>query len=51
LMIAPTVSIKYKNRADTYKVVRIHRKFRLSQMGNYLIYAPSHAYLAGWSSI
>ena len=47
LMIAPTVSIKYKNRADTYKVVAEYiENFVSHKIGNYLIYAPSHAYLA-----
>ncbi|MDD3207323.1 MAG: ATP-dependent DNA helicase [Erysipelotrichia bacterium] len=46
LMIAPTVSVKYKNRADTYKLVAQYiESFVSHKMGNYLIYAPSHAYL------
>ena len=47
LMIAPTVSVKYKNRAETYRVVAQYiENFVSHKTGNYLIYAPSHAYLA-----
>lgn len=46
LMIAPTVSVKYKNRADTYKTVAQYiQTFVSHKVGNYLIYAPSHTYL------
>jgi DNA excision repair protein ERCC-2 len=46
LMIAPTVSVKYKNRADTYRLVAEYiESFVAHKIGNYLIYAPSHAYL------
>ncbi|MFA6780648.1 MAG: helicase C-terminal domain-containing protein [Bacilli bacterium] len=47
LMIAPTVSVKYKNRGETYQVVAHYiENFVSHKVGNYLIYAPSHAYLA-----
>jgi len=46
LMIAPTVSVKYKNRAETYHLVAQYiENFVSHKLGNYLIYAPSHAYL------
>lgn len=46
LMIAPTVSVKYKNRSETYKLVAQYiENFVSHKLGNYLIYTPSHAYL------
>lgn len=46
LLVAPTISIKYKNRQETYqKVSRYLERFVSFKVGNYLIYAPSYAYL------
>lgn len=46
LMIAPTVSIRYRNRDATYQIVAKYiTQFVAGKLGNYLIYAPSHAYL------
>ena len=46
LLVAPTISIKYKNRKETYqKVSEYIKRFVSFKVGNYLIYAPSHAYL------
>lgn len=46
LMIAPTVSVKYRNRSETYQTVAQYiQTFVSHKIGNYLIYVPSHAYL------
>lgn len=46
LMVAPTVSIRYKNRAQTFEEVS---KYALAliegHVGNYFIYVPSYEYL------
>ena len=46
LMVAPKVSVRYKNREETIKEVRdyIH-EFIKGKVGNYFIYCPSYEYL------
>lgn len=47
LMIAPKVSIKYKNREASYPVVAEYIKaFTSKKTGNYFVYVPSYEYLA-----
>ena len=46
LLIAPKISIKYKNREESYgKVVEYIKKFVGCKIGNYFIYVPSYQYL------
>ena len=46
LLIAPKVSIKYKNRSASYQtVVDYIKAFIKNKMGNYLIFFPSYEYL------
>ena len=46
LMVAPKVSIKYKNRDATLQIVSDYlSNFVKGKVGNYLIYVPSYAYL------
>lgn len=46
LMVAPNVSIKYKNREKSYEQVASYIKaFVEGKMGNYFIYFPSYEYL------
>lgn len=46
LLVAPKVSIKYKNREESYtKVVKYIKKFISAKVGNYFIYVPSYEYL------
>lgn len=46
LMVAPKVSIRYKNRADTIKEVSEYiREFVHGKLGNYFVYVPSYEYL------
>lgn len=46
LMVAPKISVRYKNRQDTFKEVRdyIHELVN-GKVGNYFIYCPSYEYL------
>ena len=46
LMVAPKVSIRYKNRADTIKEVSEYiRELVHGKLGNYFVYVPSYEYL------
>lgn len=46
VIVAPNVSVKYKNRDDSYKTVANYIKTFISKkLGNYLIYLPSYVYL------
>lgn len=46
LMIAPMVSVKYKNRKDSYKTVASYIEALMSKKkGNYIVYTPSYEYL------
>ena len=46
LMIAPTVSTKYKHRQDTFgEVARYIERFISHRIGNYLVFFPSYQYL------
>lgn len=45
IMVAPKVSIKYKNREKTYELVADYIKTFVSQkVGNYFVYLPSYEY-------
>ena len=46
LMVAPNVSIKYRDREKTYQeVMRYIESFVSGQVGNYFIYSPSYEYM------
>ena len=46
ILVAPNVSIKYKNRDKTYQIVADYIKhFIKNKIGNYFIYSPSYEYL------
>ena len=46
LMIAPKVSVKYKNREASYSMVAEYIKsFVTNKVGNYFVYVPSYEYL------
>jgi len=46
ILIAPKVSIKYKNRATSYvQVAEYIKSFISSKIGNYFIYSPSYEYM------
>ncbi len=46
LMLAPNISIKYKNRAQSYdKVCEYIKSFISHKVGNYFIFTPSYEYL------
>ena len=46
ILVAPNVSIKYKNRENTYEEVADYIKnFVKNKIGNYFIYSPSYEYL------
>lgn len=46
ILVAPNVSIKYKNRENTYQEVAEYIKhFVKNKIGNYFIYSPSYEYL------
>lgn len=46
LMVAPKVSVKYKNRESSYEeVVEYIRSFVGNKVGNYFVYTPSYEYL------
>lgn len=46
ILVAPKVSIKYKNRENTYEqVVEYINSFISSKVGNYFVYLPSYEYL------
>lgn len=46
LMVLPTVSIRYKNREQTYELVSDYIKTLVAgHVGNYFIYVPSYEYL------
>lgn len=46
LMVAPKVSIKYKNRDTSYREVAEYIKaFTKNKVGNYFIYSPSYEYM------
>ena len=46
LMVAPKVSIKYKNREASYsQVCEYIKNFVSSKVGNYFVYVPSYEYL------
>ncbi len=46
LMVAPNVSIKFKNREKTYQEVASYiSSFIKNKIGNYFIYCPSYEYL------
>ncbi|MCQ2792894.1 MAG: ATP-dependent DNA helicase [Bacilli bacterium] len=52
LMIAPKVSIKYKDRNSTYKVVASYiKEFVKGKIGNYFIYVPSYEYLENLKNV
>ena len=45
-MVAPKVSIKYKNRESSYEeVVKYIQAFISGRVGNYFIYSPSYEYM------
>ena len=45
ILVAPKVSVKYKNRNDTYQVVADYiETFIKNKVGNYFIYSPSYEY-------
>ena len=47
LMVAPKVSIKYKNRDATYEeVAQYIKSFIKNKVGNYFIYSPSYEYMS-----
>lgn len=47
LMIAPTVSTKYKHRQDTFgEIARYIERFTSHKTGNYLVFFPSYQYLS-----
>lgn len=46
ILVAPNVSIKYKNRENTYQEVADYiSHFVKNKIGNYFIYSPSYEYL------
>ena len=46
VLVAPKVSIKYKNREQSYESVREYIKaFIKDKVGNYFIYSPSYEYM------
>lgn len=46
MLVAPKVSVKYKNRDTTYfDVAEYIRRFILNKVGNYIVYFPSYEYL------
>lgn len=46
ILVAPKVSIKYKNRDSSYKEVSEYIKaFTKNKVGNYFIYSPSYEYM------
>lgn len=46
LMVAPKVSVKYKNREGSYEEVAEYiRAFVANKVGNYFVYTPSYDYL------
>lgn len=46
VLVAPTVSIRYKNRGDTFhKVADYIHAFVNARVGNYFVYVPSYEYL------
>ncbi|MCB9498112.1 MAG: ATP-dependent DNA helicase [Erysipelotrichaceae bacterium] len=46
LMVAPKVSVKYKNRESSYEEVAEYIKaFASNKIGNYFIYSPSYEYM------
>jgi len=48
LMLAPKVSVRYKDRAGSYKEVAAYlQSFVAGKVGNYFIYFPSYEYLEG----
>lgn len=52
LMIAPTVSTKYKHRQDTFgEIADYIERFISHKIGNYLVFFPSYQYLSDVSSI
>lgn len=47
LLVAPKISVKYKNREHSYhKVASYIDAFIKNKIGNYLVYLPSYEYLA-----
>ena len=52
LMVAPKVSVRYKNRDSSYNDVSEYVKsFVSSKIGNYFVYVPSYEYLDRLTSI
>ena len=52
IMIAPRVSIKYKNRESSYdEVARYITSFVSAKVGNYFVYVPSYEYLERLTAI
>ncbi|MBQ7243214.1 MAG: ATP-dependent DNA helicase [Bacilli bacterium] len=46
LMVAPKVSVRYKDRAASYpEVAKYLRRFVEAKMGNYFLYFPSYEYM------
>ncbi len=46
ILVAPKVSIKYKNRDNTYQLVSEYiNAFIKNKVGNYIVYLPSYEYL------
>ena len=46
ILVAPKVSIKYKNREASYQIVREYiLNFVKDKIGNYFIYSPSYEYM------
>ena len=46
ILVAPKVSIKYKNREQSYQdVVEYIKSFIKNKVGNYFIYSPSYEYM------
>lgn len=46
LMVAPKVSVKFKNRENTYlEVAEYIKSFIKNKVGNYFIYSPSYEYM------
>lgn len=46
MLVAPKISVKYKNRQGTYfEVAEYIRRFILNKIGNYIVFFPSYEYL------
>lgn len=46
ILVAPNVSIRYKDRENTYQIVADYLKYFIkNKVGNYFIYSPSYEYM------